>query len=246
MNLPNALTVGRIAATPLIAALVINAGWQPRLSAWVLYIAAAVTDYVDGKMARDRDLVTNLGKLLDPLADKLLLIATLVPMYVLMRDVAFFSSLPRHDAWAAGATVGPVLAGTSGSRLAFPFVTPFGLVGLPIWIMVLVLGRELFMTAFRQFAAHRGIIISAIGPAKLKTIFQSIWVGAAFFWFMAATAAAEHRWHGTAWNAFAMFNGTVGTLSMALAVALTMYSLALYLQRYGGLLLRPASVRRAQ
>ena len=86
--------MGRIAATPLIVTLVINAGWQPRLSAWLLYVIAASTDYVDGKLARDRNLVTNLGKLLDPLADKLLLVATLIPMYWLTRDVALMSSLP--------------------------------------------------------------------------------------------------------------------------------------------------------
>jgi phosphatidylglycerophosphate synthase len=243
MNLPNAITVGRIAATPLIVTLVINAGWQTRLSAWVLYVVAAVTDYVDGKLARDRNLVTNLGKLLDPLADKLLLIATLVPMYWLMRDVALLASLPPSNAWAAGSTVGPIVAGGS-SRLAFPFVTPWGLVGLPIWILLVVLGREIFMTIFRQIAAQRGVVIAAIGPAKLKTTFQSIWVGAAFFWFMAASAAAEHRWSGAAWNAFAMFNGVVGVLSMVLAVGMTLYSLGVYLQRYGGVLFRPASSGR--
>jgi CDP-diacylglycerol---glycerol-3-phosphate 3-phosphatidyltransferase len=242
MNLPNAITVGRIAATPLIVTLVINAGWQTRLSAWVLYVVAAVTDYFDGKLARERNLVTNLGKLLDPLADKLLLVATLLPMYWLTRDVSL-SSLPSTHAWAIGNTIGPVLAdGTS--RLAFPFVTPWGLVGLPIWILLVVIGREIFMTVFRQVAASRGVVIAAIGPAKLKTTFQSIWVGAAFFWFMAASAAAEHRWTGTAWNAFAMFNGVVGTLSMLLAVALTVYSLWLYLQRYGGVVLRPATPGR--
>jgi phosphatidylglycerophosphate synthase len=239
MNLPNAITVGRIAATPLIVTLVISAGWQTRLSAWVLYVVAAVTDYVDGKLARDRNLVTNLGKLLDPLADKLLLIATLLPMYWLTRDVTF-SSLPPSHAWAAGDTVGPVVV-SSASRLAFPFVTPWGLVGLPIWILLVVLGREVFMTIFRQIAAHRGVVIAAIGPAKWKTTFQSIWVGAAFFWFMAASAAVEHRWTGSAWNAFAMFNGLVGSVSMALAVCFTLYSFGLYLQRYGGILFRSAS-----
>jgi CDP-diacylglycerol---glycerol-3-phosphate 3-phosphatidyltransferase len=237
LNLPNALTFGRIAATPLIAALIISAGWQLRLGAWVLYVVAALTDYVDGKLARDRNLVTNLGKLLDPLADKLLLLATLVPIYWLTRDVSLLASLPKPDAWAAGATIGPVLAGANGARIAYPFVTPLGLVGLPIWILAIVLGRELFMTAFRQFAAQRGVIISAIGPAKWKTTFQSIWVGAAFFWIFASSAAAEHRWTSGAWNAFAMFNGVVGTLSMAGAVLLTVYSLYLYMQRYGGLLL---------
>ena len=79
-----------------------------------------------------------------------------------------------------------------------------------------------------------------MGPAKLKTIFQMIWVGAAFFWFMASTAAMEHGWRGAAWNAFALFNGIVGTLSMAGAIGLTLYSMALYMRRYGPLFRRPA------
>lgn len=240
MNLPNAITSARIASTPLIAALVISAGWPLRLTAWLLFVVAAVTDYFDGKLARDRNLVTNLGKLLDPLADKLLLLATLVPMYWLTRDVSLWSSLPDGGEWAAGATIGPVL---SGARLAYPFVTPVGLIGLPFWVIAVVLGRELFMTVFRQYAAQRGVIIHAIGPAKLKTIFQWIWVGAAFFWYFASAAAAEHRWTSAAWNAFAMFNGVVGVISMIAAVALTLYSLVLYLQRYGGMLVRPGRAR---
>ena len=112
-----------------------------------------------------------------------------------------------------------------------------------LWIIAVVLGRELFMTVFRQYAAQRGVIISAIGPAKWKTTFQWIWVGAAFFWFFASSAAAEHRWTSSAWNAFAMFNGIVGVLSMIGAVALTLYSLWLYLQRYGGLLVGSGGTR---
>ncbi|MCC6929174.1 MAG: CDP-alcohol phosphatidyltransferase family protein [Gemmatimonadaceae bacterium] len=238
LNLPNAITAARIASTPLIAALVVNAGWQLRLTAWVLFVAAAVTDYVDGKLARDRNLVTNLGKLLDPLADKLLLLATLVPMYWLCRDTALWASLPQPDAWAAGQTVGPVLA---GARVTYPFVTPLGLVGLPFWIIAVVLGRELFMTIFRQLAAQRGVVISAIGPAKWKTGFQSVWVGAAFFWFWTSSAAVERGWTGSAWNTFAMVNGIVGVVSMIGAVLLTLYSLYLYLQRYGGVLVRPGN-----
>ncbi len=230
LNLPNAITLGRIMATPLIVALVINSAWQQRLSAWVLFVVAASTDYVDGKLARDRGLVTNLGKLLDPLADKLLLVATLLPMYWLMRD-SLFDSLP--SAWAAGATIGPIHAAHSTSRLLYPFVTPLGLVGLPVWILAVVVLRELFMTVFRQLAARRGVVIAALGPAKLKTTFQMIWVGAAFFWFMASSAAREYRWTGEAWNAFAHFNGIVGTVSMVLAIGLTIYSMGLYVRRYG-------------
>jgi len=233
LNLPNAITVARIMATPLIVILVINSAWQPRASAWVLFVVAAATDYVDGKLARDRGLVTNLGKLLDPIADKLLLFATLLPMYWLMRD-SLFASLPSANAWAAGETVGPIVASAGESRLIYPFVTPLGLVGLPMWILGVVVLREVFMTAFRQVAARRGVVIAALGPAKLKTTFQMIWVGAAFFWFMASSAAREYRWTGQLWNAFAHFNGIVGTLSMVLAIGLTLYSMALYVRRYGG------------
>ena len=234
MNLPNAITMSRIAATPLIAALIINAGWMPRFSAWLLFMVAAVTDYFDGKLARDRNLVTNLGKMLDPLADKLLLVATLLPMYWLTRDVDLLTTTPSAKLWAAAGTVGPVI---HGAHISWPFVTPLGLVGLPFWIVAIVLGREIFMTLFREYARSRGVVIAAIGPAKWKTVFQLVWVGAAFFWYFAASAAAEHRWRNEAWNAFAHFNGIVGTLSMLGAVALTLYSLWLYLQRYGDLLL---------
>lgn len=232
-NLPNVITLSRIAATPLIATLVFSTGWIPRLVAWVLFIAAAVTDYWDGKLARDRGLVTNTGKQLDPLADKLLLLSTLLPMYWLTRNVDFLASLPSTDAWAAGSTVGPVAVG--GGGVSYPFVTPVGLVGLPFWILAIVLGREIFMTVFRQYAARKGVIIAAIGPAKWKTGFQLTWVGAAFFWFFASDAAVEHRWTNGLWNAFALFNGIVGLVSMTGAVLLTLYSLGLYMQRYGGL-----------
>jgi phosphatidylglycerophosphate synthase len=97
-----------------------------------------------------------------------------------------------------------------------------------------VIGRELFMSVFRQAAARRGTVIEAIGPAKWKTGFQMTWVGAAYFWFFAATLAARQQWDGlTGWSAFANFNGLVGVLAMIGAIALTIYSLALYLRSYG-------------
>jgi len=93
VNLPNAITVGRIALTPLIAWLPFTTSWSARLFAFVLFLIAAVTDYWDGHLARSRNLVTDLGRLLDPLADKMLLLATLIPMYLLQR-VRFSSNCP--------------------------------------------------------------------------------------------------------------------------------------------------------
>jgi len=219
VNLPNALSLGRIAAAPFIALLPFGASWELRLAGFVLYIAAAITDYYDGVLARTRNLVTDVGKLLDPLADKLLLFATLIPMFVLMA--------PHND---------PLIPTTAESLDAgrLPFLTPFGAIGLPWWVVAIVIGREIFMTIFRQAAARRGTVISAIGPAKWKTAFQSLWVGSAYFWFFAATLAASKGWSSAAWRGFAYFNGTVGALAMTASVILTMYSLALYLRRYSG------------
>jgi phosphatidylglycerophosphate synthase len=228
MNLPNAITVGRIAVTPLVACLPFVPSWPLRLLGFALYIVAAVTDYYDGMLARSRGLVTDLGRLLDPLADKLLLLGTLVPMYLLQHPPGD----PLAQIWSPSG---------SGAGGEFPFLLPGGIrVYLPWWVLAVVLGRELFMTLFRQAAARRGVIIAAIGPAKWKTGFQSTWVGAAFFWFFAATAAARFGWTSAWWSAFAHFNGLVGVTAMIAAVFLTLYSLALYMRRYGGLFFKPA------
>ena len=237
MNLPNAITAARIAVAPVIAWMIVLPSWPVRLAAWVLYVAAAVTDYYDGKLARSRNLVTDLGRLLDPLADKLLLVCTLGPMWWLTRGLPLVSPTPVGDDWAVSGVVGPVM---SGVHEAWPLVTPIGLVAFPLWIVLVVLGREAIMTVFRQYAARRGLIISAIGPAKWKTGFQSVWAGSAFFWFFAAAAAADHRWSADWWRYFALFNGIVGALTMIGAVALTVYSLALYGRRYGYILVSSA------
>src|SRR5689334_11654493 len=89
MNLPNALTAGRIVVTPFIAVLPFSSSWSLRLLAFVMFALAGVTDYVDGKLARSRKEETDLGRLLDPLADKLLLVGTLVPMYLLSSTFPF-------------------------------------------------------------------------------------------------------------------------------------------------------------
>jgi CDP-diacylglycerol---glycerol-3-phosphate 3-phosphatidyltransferase len=217
VNLPNAVTAGRIAVTPLIAWMPLMLSSTLRFSAFLLFLVAAITDYVDGHIARSRKQETDLGRLLDPLADKLLLIATCIPMFVLMRS----PSEPASP-WPAKALDN-----------VMPFRTPFGDVPLTWWILAIVLGRELFMTLFRQMAARRGVVIAAIGPAKWKTALQLVWIGSAYFWFWAATVAANRAWDGTAWNAFANFNGIVGITTMTGSVALTIYSLALYLRSYG-------------
>ena len=105
------------------------------------------------------------------------------------------------------------------------------------------------MTVFRQVAARRGVVIAAIGPAKWKTGFQSTWVGATYFWFGYATLLLSGDWQPTGGLArfaigFAYFQGTVVLITMVCAVVLTIYSLVLYLRRYGHLLVATRSPAR--
>jgi cardiolipin synthase len=77
-SLPNLLTLGRIAAIPLIVALLYIEGATARWLALALFAAACITDYYDGLLARRRNEISALGRFLDPIADKLLVVAILV------------------------------------------------------------------------------------------------------------------------------------------------------------------------
>ena len=224
MNLPNAITIGRIVASPLVGWLPLTPSASFRGVAFVLFCILAISDYVDGQLARSRKQITDLGKQLDPAADKLFVIVTMIPMYLLMR--------PK------GPNAGIVHVADS-----LKFLTPWGAVGLPLWVAIVIIGREVAMTIFRGMAARRGVVIASIGSAKWKTGFQMLWVGAAFFWFWAATAAAEGMTL-PAWDQFKYFNGIIGVGCMIGAVGLTLYSLLHYIQRYGGIFFKPADVAR--
>lgn len=85
-GLPNLLTFLRILAIPLIGWLLTYPGPRQAWTAMFLYLAASLTDVLDGWIARRYGLVTALGKLLDPLADKLLVISTLLMLAVMHRE----------------------------------------------------------------------------------------------------------------------------------------------------------------
>jgi CDP-diacylglycerol---glycerol-3-phosphate 3-phosphatidyltransferase len=78
LNLPNLLTFARIVVIPLVLALLDRGGPRDCFWAALLFAGAAITDFLDGYLARKRNLVSVLGKFLDPLADKLIVMATLV------------------------------------------------------------------------------------------------------------------------------------------------------------------------
>ena len=73
MNLPNRLTMVRIVMIPVYLLLLTGGNWC-RFAAGLVFAAASITDYFDGKIARERSLITDFGKFMDPIADKLLVL----------------------------------------------------------------------------------------------------------------------------------------------------------------------------
>src|SRR5690606_30355801 len=137
----------------IIVPLLFMEQFGPRMVAFVIFLIAAFSDLWDGHLARSRGLVTDLGKLLDPIADKLLLAATLIPFYILSHRPGPGAEFP----WFGGT--------------------------LPLWVVVVIFGRELFITLFRSYAARRGVIIPAGVAGKYKAVFLSFLVVASILWY---------------------------------------------------------------
>ncbi|MES2201946.1 MAG: CDP-diacylglycerol--glycerol-3-phosphate 3-phosphatidyltransferase [candidate division FCPU426 bacterium] len=78
VNLPNQLTLLRIALIPLFITLFMSDSVTAQWLALVVFGASAATDYFDGKIARERNLITNFGKIMDPLADKILMLTAMI------------------------------------------------------------------------------------------------------------------------------------------------------------------------
>jgi CDP-diacylglycerol---glycerol-3-phosphate 3-phosphatidyltransferase len=91
LNLPNFLTVVRILLVPVLVAALLEKTNSGDVLAAVVFAVASVTDAIDGWLARSRNSITTFGKLMDPIADKLLIVAALVALV----------SLNRLDAWVA-------------------------------------------------------------------------------------------------------------------------------------------------
>jgi CDP-diacylglycerol---glycerol-3-phosphate 3-phosphatidyltransferase len=91
LNVPNLLTVVRILLVPVLVVALLEKTSGGDLLAAIVFAAASLTDAIDGYLARSRNSVTTFGKLMDPIADKLLIIAALVVLV----------SLARLEAWVA-------------------------------------------------------------------------------------------------------------------------------------------------
>ena len=81
--IPNIITVARIALCPVIFVLIFVPTFTARFIAWILFLIAAFSDLVDGSLARKHGWISDFGKLWDPVADKMLVVATFIPFYIL-------------------------------------------------------------------------------------------------------------------------------------------------------------------
>ena len=132
-NLPNTLTFARLASIPIVLiCLSFPDRWGSFLAA-LFFVLASVTDILDGFFARKYGTVTVLGKLLDPLVDKLLVSLTMIMLITLNR--------------------------------------------IPVWIVIIIIAREIAMTGLRGIAASEEIVIQASALGKYKTILQSVAIG---------------------------------------------------------------------
>jgi CDP-diacylglycerol--glycerol-3-phosphate 3-phosphatidyltransferase len=120
--------LGRILIIPLVLWLLDRGAPSDCVVAALIYSAAAITDLLDGYLARRMNIVSLLGKFLDPLADKLLVMATLI------------------------------------------WLIPMG--RIPEWTVVLLIAREISITALRSIASSEGLIIASDRTGKQKTAFQ--------------------------------------------------------------------------
>lgn len=160
MNLPNKLTMGRIFAIPVFI-IVFLMGF--RYVAAIIFILAALTDMLDGHIARKYNLVTNFGKLMDPLADKLLVMSALIClaqvgdvagwMVIIILGREFIITGMRQVAAAQGIVIA---AGTTGKiktitqMIAIPLLIldnwPFALLSFNLPMDIIFLWLALIMT----------------------------------------------------------------------------------------------------
>ncbi len=177
-NAPNAITLGRIGASFLLLLLPLFSGRVGSAVMGVGFLLVSLTDLLDGYLARRGGTVTRIGKLLDPLADKVLVMTALV-MLVAVPD--------RVPLWAAP-------------------------------MAVVILAREIAVTALRAMASSEGVLLHASWLGKWKTGFQSA----------ALTGLLIHyTWYGIPFHA-------LGMALLVLATALTLWSGYDYFMAYLG------------
>jgi CDP-diacylglycerol--glycerol-3-phosphate 3-phosphatidyltransferase len=150
MNLPNKLTTSRFILTGAFLWAMFSRSPVNDTLALIFFCVAGITDFLDGKIARDRKLITNFGALMDPLADKI------------MTCSAFIAFVERH----------------MKGMMMHDLPVVFHLGSYPVyakveaWMVVIIVARELGITGLRLLAASKNVVLAAERYGKHKTISQ--------------------------------------------------------------------------
>lgn len=173
MNWPNRLSLIRIGSVPVITLLlVLDSLMWTRYAALFLFIFAAITDFVDGHLARKYNLVTNFGKFIDPVADKLLVLSTLTML-------SWHGILP---AWIVVAVLIRELA-VDGLRLVAVEqgkVIAAGRLGKikTVVQMVLIIAHLVYFAHFPLLHILAGWLLI---PSQIAMLLMTVWSGADYF-----------------------------------------------------------------
>ena len=189
MNLPNKLTVLRIVLAPLFLLLAL---WEfpfHYAASLVVFIAAALTDMFDGKIARSRGLITNLGKFLDPLADKMLTTAAFLLFMVTgqMNIWAVMIVLTREFM----VTSVRLLAAKDGTVIAASF---WGKLKTVVQFIAII-----YTLTALEFSTWSGSLLQAFAlPEAVYTV--PLVIGEVLLWIsvvLTAVAGVEYVWGGS-------------------------------------------------
>ena len=155
VNLANALTVIRLGLVPVVVACLLAGGTAWRVAAFVAFGAASVTDLLDGRIARSRGLITDFGKIADPIADKALTGATLVtlsylgwlPWWVTIVILAREVAVTGLRFWVI--RYGVIAASRGGklkTLLQVLAISLYMLPGVPQWLRAVVMAAAVLVT----------------------------------------------------------------------------------------------------
>lgn len=145
MNLPNKLTLLRLILIPFfIAAFYLGFFAGHYFVALGIFVVASLTDFLDGYIARKYNMVTDLGKFLDPIADKVLVLAGLIVLIADPYETNVFGRI---------GIIGIIYGG----------------VGVSI-----IMAREMVVSSLRMMAAKKGIVLAAEMTGKVKTFFTDV------------------------------------------------------------------------
>ena len=183
MNLPNKLTTSRFFIT-LIFVIIVLWDTLPYNTSWaaLLFFIGGMTDIADGIIARRRNLQSDFGALMDPLADKILVTAGFILLVGMeMNPKINLTGYNLPEAIAAPGKVGHSL--------------------IPAWMVIVIVARELAITGLRLLAANKQVVLPAESIGKRKTNFQFVAVVAMLI-LVSYPGTDMHPSWGEGWEKF--------------------------------------------